>query len=95
MGLSKSFNKITKKEFKNTQKVLNALEVLGIDESMLEDVKHIGEIKKELEEAKNLIIEITDYLRAENAKNNSEMGTPQDLARVMSEPVEELNPYGR
>jgi len=95
MGLSKSINKITKKEFKNTQNVLNALEILGIDESMLEDLKHLKEIKDELNELREFKNEVISYLKTESNKNNNEMGSPKDILAAMSEPIEEFKPYGR
>lgn len=91
---------LTRKEFKQIQKLLKCLEILGITE---EDLRLIAEIKTlknevdllkgEIESKNKLSKKEQELLKAEMEKKYKSSHTPQDYRDLFTAEIEEFDPY--
>ena len=95
MGLGKKVLNITPRELKDAQRIIKSLEIIGISEDDLLELKNIPAMKQELTELREFKSQVLRTANNEAGSANQDKFSIKKMMEAFTEEVEEFNPDGK
>lgn len=95
MGLGKKVLNITPRELKDAQRIIKSLEIIGITEDDLLEVKKIPAMKQELAELREFKSQILRIVNNEASSSSQDKFSIKKMMEAFTKEVEEFDPDGK